>query len=73
MLTLHLIVAINGLTFALISILIGFFNYINTQIQTITAPIEVLAYLLIAIIMSAVCFRQLTFWLSSMFVPNLNT
>jgi cell division protein FtsL len=35
--------------------------------------IEVMVFLFIAIAMTAVCFRQLTFWTCSLFVPKINT
>ena len=57
MLTLYLVISINGLTFSLIAILVGFLNFINNNAQTITPAIEVLIVLIIVIIMTSVCFR----------------
>ena len=72
MITLYLVIVIYGITFSLIAILIGFLNFINEKTLTITVPIEVMTFLVVTIAMTAVCFRQLTFWLSPMFVPKLN-
>ena len=50
MLTFYLVVSINGLTFSLIAILVGFLNFINNNTQTITPAIEVLIVLILVII-----------------------
>ncbi len=73
MLTVFIVVTVNGLTFSLIAILVGFLNYINENARTITPAIEVLFVLILVIIMTSICFRQLSYWIGSMFIPKLNT
>lgn len=53
----YLVFTINGLTFALIAILVGFLNYVTNNTISITAAIEVLVVIIVVIVMTSVCFR----------------
>ncbi len=48
---------INGLTFAMIAVLVGFLNYVTNDTLNITAPIEVLVMLIVVIVITSVFFR----------------
>jgi hypothetical protein len=57
MITIYLVILINGITFALIAVLVGFLNYATNDTLNITAPIEVLVVLIVAIVITSVLFR----------------
>lgn len=68
---LYLLVALNGLTYSLIVFLIAFFSYINEGVLSIVPAIEIMIYLLILVILTAFCFRQLAFLTQSFFLPRI--
>eukprot|EP00347_Sterkiella_histriomuscorum_P005467 403356505 len=70
---LYLALVLNGLTFSLVVILIGAFNFFNnTDEPPIVPVIETLIYVVLTLIMTSVCFRQLVFWKSQLIKVKLN-
>jgi len=58
-----IVLMFNGLTFCLIVIMVGFFNYVNGDGSISIVPIiEIMVYLAISIVLTSLSFRQLTFW-----------
>ena len=56
LLILYLLVSLNGLTFALIVVLIAFFDFVNHGALSAVTGIEVMAYLLVMILLT--CFSM---------------
>jgi preprotein translocase subunit Sec61beta len=52
----------SGLTFSLVTIMVNFFAYMNDGSLSITPAIEVIVFLAITILLTAINFRQLAFW-----------
>ena len=73
LLLLFLIISINGMTFCLIVVLVGFFGYLNERVISLTPIIEVMVYLIASLIITSLTFRQLTLWAGSMFIPKLDS
>jgi hypothetical protein len=68
------VLTMNGLSFLLIAFLVAFFNYIASGGDlTITFGVELMALTSLLIVMTALCFRQLTFFLMPFFEPRLNS
>jgi hypothetical protein len=57
MMILFIMTVLNGLTFCLVVILIGIIDYINEGTVSITPAIEVISYLVAAIVLTSFCFR----------------
>ena len=69
----YCIIAVNGLTFILISLLLDFFTYLNEGTMTIAFPVEVMAYAAVIVLMTAFCFQYIAFWIKCLFLPKLFT
>ena len=70
---LYFLVLVNGLTYILISFLLAFFTYINEGTFPYRAPVEIMIYMALIVVLTAVSFKQLGFWTRSLFVPVMHT
>lgn len=68
----YCLVAVNGLTFLLLSSLLGFLAYLQTGSFPSSVPIEIMIYTGLMIILTALSFKPLAFWLRTLFVPSMH-
>ena len=70
-----IMISINGMSFCIIAVLIAILSYLNDGRRRIslTPIIEVMVYLILAIIVTSLSFRQLTIWSGSLFLPRLDS
>ena len=57
MLISFLVLTINGMTFCLIAVLLGFFSYLNDKNISLTPIIEVMVFIIVCIIITSLSFR----------------